>query len=135
MEKFGLRLTDHPKCYFSIFAFSFFPNFKWLLSKFLSWISRVFSNFYYVTNIFDRYIFENETVAILNFFEICTDMHFVSLFFINERNITTSIFMIHLKCTVVHYANLNWSSINKAFLNYRMLNMLLRFFISSLCLF
>ena len=62
------------------------------------------------------------------FFSICTDMHFVSLFFLNERNITTSLLMIHLKCTVVHYANLNSSSKNKPFLNYGLLNMLFRLF-------
>ena len=39
------------------------------------------------------------------------EMQFVSLFFLNERNIGTS-----LKCTVVHYANLNSSSINKHYL-------------------
>ena len=89
---------------------------------------RVLSNFYYVTNIFDLHIFENETATLLNFFEICTDMHFVSLFFLNKRNITTSLLMIHLKCAVVHYANLNSSSINKPFLNYGLLNMLFRFF-------
>ena len=48
--------------------------------------------------------------------------------FLNERNITTSLLMIHLKCTVVHYVNLNSSSKNKPFLNYGFLNMLLRFF-------
>ena len=63
--------------------------------------------FYYVTNIFDLHTFNNETTALLKFFEISTEMHFVSLFFLNERNIATSLFMIHLKCTVVHYANLN----------------------------
>ena len=62
------------------------------------------------------------------FFSICTDMHFGSLFFLNERNMTTSLLMIHLKCTVVHYTNLNWSSKNKPFLNYGSLNMLFRFF-------
>ena len=36
--------------------------------------------------------------------------------------------MMHLKCAVVHYANLNSSSINKPFLNYEPLNMLFRFF-------
>ena len=64
----------------------------------------------------------------LFFFSICTDMHFGSLFFLNERNMTTSLLMIHLKCTVVHYTNLNWSSKNKPFLNYGSLNMLFRFF-------
>ena len=67
--------------------------------------------------------------ALLNFlFSICTVMHFGSLFFLNERNMTTSLLMIHLKCTVVHYTNLNWSSKNKPFLNYGSLNMLFCFF-------
>ena len=54
-------------------------------------------------------------------------MHFISLFFLNKRNITTFLLMIHLKCTVVHYVNLNSSSINKPFLNYGPLNMLFCF--------
>ena len=72
--------------------------------------------FYYITHVFDLHTFGNETTAFLNFFEISTEMHFVSLFFLNERNITTSILMIHLKCTVVHCANLNSSFINKTYL-------------------
>ena len=71
--------------------------------------------FYYVTNIFDLHTFDNETTAHFIFLKICTEMHFVS-FFLNERNIATSILMIHLKCTVVHYATLNSSSINKPYL-------------------
>ena len=35
---------------------------------------------------------------------------------------------MQLKCGVVHYANLNSSSINKPFLNYGLLNMLFCFF-------
>ena len=91
----------------------------------------VLTNFYYLTNIFDLHAFDNETAAFLIFFEICTDMHIVSLFFLNKRNITTSFLMMHLKCTVVNYANLNSSSINKPFLNMlfnRPSNMLFRFF-------
>ena len=53
--------------------------------------------FYYITSIFDLHIFDNETTALLKFFEISTEMHFVSLFFLNERNIATSPLMIHLK--------------------------------------
>ena len=67
--------------------------------------------FYYVTNIFDLHIFDNETTALLIFFEICTEVYFVSLFFINERNITTSLL----------------NSISKSFLNYGSLNMLFCF--------
>ena len=81
MKKFGLRLTGRRKWYFLIFAFSLYPNFKLLLSKILKWILRVLSNFYYVTNTLDVHICNNETATILIFFEICTDMHFVSLFF------------------------------------------------------
>ena len=41
-------------------------------------------NFYYVTNIFDLQIFDNETLVLLKLFETCMKMHFVSLFFPNE---------------------------------------------------
>ena len=93
---------------------------------------RVLSNFYYITNIFDLHKFENETAALLFsiffFFSICWDMHFVPLFFLNKRNMTTFLLMKHLKCTVVHYTSLNWSSKNKRFLSYRSLNMSFLFF-------
>ena len=72
--------------------------------------------FYYVANIFDLHTFDNETTALSKFFEIPMEMHFVSLFSLNERDITTSFLMIHLKCTVVHYSNLNPSSINNPLL-------------------
>ena len=49
-------------------------------------------------------------------------------FFQNERNVTTSLLMTHLKCIVVHYANLNSRSKNKPFLNYGLFNMLFCFF-------
>ena len=58
--------------------------------------------------------FENETTA-RKFYEICTGMRFVSIFFLTERDIRTSLLMMHLKCTVVRYANLNSSSIKKPF--------------------
>ena len=71
--------------------------------------------FYYLTNIFDRYTFYDETTALLKFFEISMEMHFVTLFFLNESYIPTSLFMIHLKYNVVHYAYLNSSSIHKPY--------------------
>ena len=40
----------------------------------------------------------------------------ILLIFLNKRNITTSFLMIHLNCIVVHYANLNSSSISKPYL-------------------
>ena len=51
-------------------------------------------------------------------------MHFVSLCFLNERIITTSLLMINLKCTVA----LNSSFIEKPFLSCGRFNMLFRFF-------
>ena len=40
----------------------------------------VLSNFYYLKIISDLHIFDNETTALLNIFEICTDMHFLYFF-------------------------------------------------------
>ena len=84
------------------------------------------SNFYYITNIFDIHIFDNETAAFFFFFlkfaRICT------LIFLNEKAIITFLLMMHLKCNGVHYVNLNASSKNKPFLNYWSLNMLFCFF-------
>ena len=71
--------------------------------------------FYYVINIFDVHTFENRTTALLNVFEIFTKIRFVSIFFLNDKN-TTSLLMIHLKCTVVDYTNLKSGSINKLYL-------------------
>ena len=94
--------------------------FKHLLKKSLEenliFCAVVVMNFYCVTNIFDLHTFDNEETALLKFFEISMEMHFVSLFFLNERYITTSLLMIHLKCTVVHYVNLYSSSISKNYL-------------------
>ena len=63
-----------------------------------------------------------------DFFEICTDIDLVSLSFLNERNITTSLLMMRLKYTAVHYTNLNSSFKNKPFLNYGSFDMLFRCF-------
>ena len=77
--------------------------------------------FYCLTNTFHLNIFDKERVG------ISTEMHFVSLYFLNERNLTTSLLMMHLKNTVVHYDNLNLGSINKLILNYGLLNIRFRF--------
>ena len=90
---------------------------------------RILSNFYYVTNILHLHIYDNETAALLFFFLKFAQICILFLYFFqNERNIKTSLLVVLLKCTVVHYANLNSSSKNKAFLNYGSLNMLFRFF-------
>ena len=65
---------------------------------------------------FNIHTFDNETTVVLKLFEIFTEMHFVFLFFQNGRNNTTKLLMIHLKVTVLHYVELNSSSINKSFL-------------------
>ena len=106
----------------------FFDVCLYPFSKFQMLVSRVVMKFYFITNIFDLCIFDNKTADLLIFFEICTEMHFVSLFFLNERNIINPLLMIHLICTAVHYANLNSSSINKPLLNYGPLNLLFCFF-------
>ena len=92
VKKFGLLLTSFRRNYFLILAFFMFPNFKWLLSKilwnyhpFLKWISRVLMKFYYVTNIVDLHTLDNETTALLKRFEISTEMHVVSLVFLNKE--------------------------------------------------
>ena len=72
--------------------------------------------FYYATNIFDLHILDNEPTAHLKRFENSVEIHFISLFFLNERDITTLLLMIRLKCDVVHYANRNSSPINKPYL-------------------
>ena len=69
-----------------------------------------------------------QTTGLFNFFEICKEIHFISLFFLNERNIATSLLMAHSKCAILHYANLNSSYINKLLLNYRPLKILFLFF-------
>ena len=65
---------------------------------------------------FDLHAFDNEMTALVKRFKISTEMHFVSLFFLNEKYITASLFMIHLKCVVAHYANFSSTSINKSYL-------------------
>ena len=89
---------------------------------------RILSNFYYVTNILHLHIYDNETAALLFFFLKFAQICILFLYFFqNESNITTSLLMIHSKCTIVHYTNLNSSSKNKPFLNYGLLNILFCF--------
>ena len=83
--------------------------------------------FYYVKNIFDLQIFGNETTAPLTFLKICIEIRFVSLFFLNERNITILLLMIHLKCAVLK------SSINRqSILKLRAVNYAIAFFFNFL---
>ena len=64
--------------------------FNFCLFPFSNFQMTIVLQFYYVTSIFDLHIFEKETADLSNFFEICTEMYFVSVFFLDERNITTS---------------------------------------------
>ena len=107
------------KMLFFNFCFFHFSKFEMTTIKnlmknqpFIKWISRNLMKFCYFKNIFDLHTFDNERTDHLKFFEISTEMHFVSLFFLSEGNITISLLMIYEKCTVVHYANLNSNSLN-----------------------
>ena len=124
------------------FGFFHFSKFQMAIVKnlmekpsFLKCVLGVLIKFYYVTNIFDLHTFDNETTALLNFFEISMEMHFVSLLFLNEKNIVSSLLMIHLKYTVVHYANLDSRSLNKYYLQAVEYAISFSFSISFLCLF
>ena len=115
MKKFGLRLTGCRKYYFLIFTFfSFFQisnkqkSYAKTILFYKGFWGSTTMKIYYVKNIFDLHTFDNETTALIKFFEISREMYFVSLFFLNERNISISILM--------YYANLNSNSINKPYL-------------------
>ena len=140
MKNFGLRLKGCRNCYFWSLPFLFFHISNDYCQKcygktifFYEGFSRVLMKFYtsrkfwiYILLTIKRWPFWN--------LEISTEIHFVSLFFLNERNIATSLLIIHLKCTAVHYANLNSNSINKPYL--RSVEYAISFFsISYLCLF
>ena len=89
--------------------------------------------FYYVKNVFDLRTFDNKTTALLKIVEISAEMHFISLFFINERNIITSLLIIRIKEAVLRYANLSSSSTSKPYL--RAVEYAISFFSNSyLCL-
>ena len=66
--------------------------------------------FYYMANVFDLQIFDNETTAllILKFAWKSVLLFHLLLFFLNDRNIVTSLSTIHFKCwsipkTVWHF--------------------------------
>ena len=118
MKKFGLRLTGRPIWYFLIFAFSLYLNNGFWGFLVISTMSQIFLIYTFVTMKRRHFFFFNLHGYAFRFFIV----------FQNESNITTSPLMIHLKCTIVHYADLNSSSKNKPILNYGSLNMLFRFF-------
>ena len=107
-----------------MFVFFIFPNFKWLLSKIL-WKNHPFL-FIMDFDGSNEVLLGHKYFWSSNFwqwndgpfknFEISTEIYFVSIFFEDERNITTSLLMILLKCAVVHHANLNSSSTNNLYL-------------------
>ena len=89
---------------------------------------KVLISFYRFTNICDLKFLDNETTAIWNFFEICTEEPFASWILSNEGNIKASILLILLTCIVVGYSNGNESFTGRLFSNYALLNMLFHFF-------
>ena len=80
-------------------------------------------------NIFNLQFFDKETTILFKFLKIFMEMHYISLFFLNEGNIATSLLMLYLKYTVVHYANINLNSINKPFVNLRDVEYAISFFL------
>ena len=116
LKKLGLRLTVRRKCQLLILSFSIFPNFKQLLSKF-HFVTDfdVSYEVLHVTSIFELHILDNETIDLLNVFEIGREMHFFFLIILNKKNIRALLLMIHLKCAVACYCNRNPSPIIKPF--------------------
>ena len=108
------------------FNFCLFPFYRFQITIFIT----RFEGFYEVLlrhkYFWSRHFCQWNERSFKNLFFI--EMYFVSLFVLNERNITTLLLMIHWKCTLVHYANLNSSSIKKSFLNYGSLNKLFHIF-------
>ena len=129
MKKVGLRLTGRRKCYSLLFAFYLYPNSKDYCQKSYNgfWGFLVISSTSQIFLIYNFLKMKLRPFYLFIFFQFAWICILVFYFFLNERNMTASL-LIHLKCTVVHYTNLNWCSKNKPFLNYGSLNMLFRFF-------
>ena len=120
MKNFGLWLTVCRKSYFSIFVFIFqiandycqksYGKISSFIIDFEGSYEVLLRHEYFLSKYFWQW--NNGT------FEKFWNFHgnAICLFFLNERNIGTSLLMIHLKCTVAHYTNLNSSSINKHYL-------------------
>ena len=130
MKRLSLQLMSRRNCPFSKFQMTIVKNLIMDFERSFGVLLR--------QKHFDIDILCHEMLTLFIFFEISTKMHFTSLLFLNQRKITTSLLMIDLKCTVVHYANLNLSFINKPFLNYGCwicYFVFFIFFIYYLCLF
>ena len=120
-----------------MFVFFVLPNFKWILWRIL-WETIIsyngFQKFLWSSTTAQTFLFYKfltmKQWLFKIFLKFCTEMCFVSLFFLSARNIATSLFMIHLKCTAGDYANLNSNSIiNKPFLSRGPSNILFRLFV------
>ena len=121
-ETIGHTMNEPPKMLiFKLFPFSIFWISNDYFQKYCGKTTLFYNAFRMflwsstLLQIFLIHTFDNETTVLLKVFEICKEMHFVCLFFLYERNITASLLMTYLKCSVVHYANLNSNSINKQF--------------------
>ena len=122
-------------CLFHFFKFQMAIA-KNLMEKpsFFIMVFGVFMKFYYVTNIFDPHTFDNKTTALLKLFKISTENGFCFFIFSKWKKYCSLIFNDTLKCAVVHYCNLNSSSINKFYLR-AVENAISVFSIFYLCLF
>ena len=133
MKKFGLRLMGCRKCYFLILTFFIFPNFmekpSFLIIDFEGSYEVLLVHKYFWSTYFD-----NEMKALLIFFWNFHGNAFWFFIFSKWKKYYSLTLMIHLKCNVVHYANLNSSSLNKLYL--RAVEYSILFFsIFYLCLF
>ena len=121
-EKVWFTINGMPKMLFHFIAFFIFPNFKWPLLKLMEKPSFFIIDFegsneallrqkYFRSTYFWQWI----DGPIKIFWNFHGDA-FCFFIFLNDGNIPISLLMIHLKCTVVHYTNLNSSFVNKPYL-------------------
>ena len=97
MKTFTLRLKGCRKCYIVSLHFHF--------SKFQMTITKT--------------VMEKPSFFVMDLEGSTTSQIFliyIVFIFLNKRNITISLLMIHIKYAVVHYDNSNSSSTNKAYL-------------------
>ena len=121
-ENVFITINDSLKMLFLIFAFFIFPNFKWLCQKPYGKTIHHFgcSN---EALLHQKYFLSGNCwqwndSSFIYFFKKIARKCMLFLYFSEWKKYTTSLLITHLKCSVVHYANLNSSSINKWFFNY-----------------
>ena len=108
MKKFVVRLTSCRKCNFEFLPFRFFKFQMTVVKKLMEKASFFIMDF----KDSDEGLLTHKNFWSTSFW--CIRKWILFVIFSNERNIRTSLLMMHLKCAVAHYANLNSSSINNS---------------------